>query len=200
MTCPEREDDEAEYVAGDPEHFACAAPVRLRSNIPAHPFWRALSVPERIAILRWLQRGEAHNLLSALSNNPSSPGLRCFVSDGLAGGLATGWRLRIASSSTGGAPRKADKAKLSALQAALAGDGGDVATLARLIAVLAIGERARRGRINNPMQAALVGIDVAMAYHRLGSWKQAIYEVARFYDDSEKNVERLNTDFWKAGP
>jgi hypothetical protein len=200
MTCPDGEDGEGEYIAGDPERVICAAPVRPRSETtPGHPFWRALSVPERIAVVRWLQRGDARGLLNALSNNPLSHGLRCFVLEGLAGGSETGWKLRIASPATGGAPKKADKAKLSELQMALAGYGGDVATLARALAVKTIGQRARRGRINNPMQAALVGLDLALAYERLASSKQAIYEVADLYGDSEKNIGRLNTEFRKAG-
>ena len=193
------EDEESEYVAGDADRLPRdARTTRLQFERPEHPLWHALSVSERIAVVRWLQRGDAHSLLRALAGNPVSPLLRCAVAEGLIGGPETGWQLRIASRAAGGAPTKADKATLAALQTALAGYGGEIAETANRLAEIATGERARRGRRNHPTQAALVGIDLAMAYHRLGCWKQALYEVACFYGDSEKNIERLNTKFWKA--
>lgn len=150
-----------EYVAGDPERPSPRTTCRIVYAPLEHPFWRDLCAQERIAVVRWLKRGDAYGLLTALATNPSSSGLRSFVAEGLAGGPETGWNLRIASPATGGAPRKADKARLAALHTAVAGDGGDVAALARMLASIARGKRSRRGRFNDPMQIAMVGLAVA---------------------------------------
>lgn len=209
MTCPDGEDDEAEYIAGDPERSICEAPLRLLSERPEHPFWRALTAEERIAVVRWLQCGEARGLLNALASNPSSPGLRSFVAEALAGGPETGWKLRIASHATGGRPTNADKAKLSALQAAVAGDGGDVATSAATLAGSAIGARSRKGGVYDPMHVANMGMVVELFRMSGKNYEDATMDAAldlavkkpRGGDDPKnlKNVRRLYDEFLGAG-
>lgn len=190
-------EDEDGYIEGDsesPQYEGRGG--RIRNAEALGPlYWRALSGPERVAVIRWLQRGEASALLNALARNASSPGLRGAVLEALAGGPESGWKLKIASPKTGGAPRRADKEKLSALRAALADDDGDVGALALQLAGIVIGQRSRRGGVIDPMQAAMVGLHYEVLYERRGWSQRALHQTARFYGYSEENIERLITKF-----
>lgn len=199
--------DGDDYVAGDPERPpANAASISITSEAPAHPIWGMMSVGERIAVVRWLQRGDASRLLTTLAENPTSTGLSCATLEALAGGPFTGWKLRIASSPTGGAPKKAEKALLVALEAAITDKPTDVAGLASKLAGLAIGARARSGPISDPMQAAMVGLSYYAAYECLSGERgdragKARASMHKFYGVrlGDKNIQRLITAFRKAG-
>ena len=199
------EDDDEEYIAGDPDRAIGEARCRIRPTLPGPAYWRGLSVSERIAVARWVSRGDLLGLFAALVDNPSSPGLRSFAAEALAGGPETGWKieLRRPVGAGGGRTTKADKAKLAALVAALLSGCGDIATLARAIAGNAVATRSRKGRINNPMAAAMVGLLYHIAYERLGSATAAKGEVAQFYGRlnsyDDKNIDRLITAFNSAG-
>lgn len=204
----EGEDDEDEYVAGDPDGITRSFPLGLRQMHTGHPFWRELCSAERLAVVRWLQRGDAGGLLIALAGNPSSPGLRSCVLEAIAGGPETGWRMRVINP-IGGRPTNFDKAKLTSLQASLVSDGGDVAALAVTLSGITKGERAKRGRFRDPMQVAMVGI-VAEAFRLSGkNYFDAIMEASialaeELPDDGDdprnmKRVAQLYDEFLRAG-
>lgn len=189
-----------EYVAGDPERSESAPRVRLKSEQVGPRFWQSLTANERIAVVRWLQCGDATRLLRTLALNSSSSGLRCFVAEALAGGPETGWQMQpAAQGSAGGAPKKIDREAVAALRSALMG-GDDVSVLAARLAGRMTGKRARRGRVSDPMQAAMVGLAYYVLRGNMDAEK-AKGSVDRFYGRSlgDKNIQRLITAFNNAG-
>lgn len=190
-----------EYIAGDPGRSETAPKVLFKSESIGHPYWRALTGNERIVVMRWLKHGDASRLILTLAHNPSSMGLRAYVAEGLAGGPQTGWRMRLAARGpSGGAPLKCDRVALVALRDALAVGGGDVSMLAAQLAGGMTGERARRGPVSDPMQAAMVGIAYYAARGDMDAEK-ARGAVHRLYGLSlgDDNIQRLITQFNKAG-
>ncbi len=192
--------DDDEYVAGDPERIVTAPVVRLTFKSAGPQHWQALSGNERIAVVRWLKRGDAACLLRALTLNPSSPGLRAFVAEALAGGPNTGWRMRLAAQGVaGGSPRKIDRETVAALRGALM-EGDSVSKLAARLAGRMRGERARRGPISDPMQVAMVGLAYYAARTGMDA-EGARGAVHQFYglNLGDKNIQRLITVFNKPG-
>jgi hypothetical protein len=193
--------DDDEYVAGDPERTVTAPTVRLKFGSPRPQYWQALTGNERIAVVRWLKRGDAGFLLRALALNTSSLGLRAFVAEALAGGPNTGWRMRLAAQgAAGGSPRKIDRETVAALRGALA-DGGSVSRLAARLAGRMKGERARRGPVSDPMQVAMVGLAYYAARGVMVDAESARRAVHRFYglNLGDKNIQRLIAAFNKSG-
>ncbi len=192
--------DDDEYVTSDPERPETTPQVRLKSEQAGPRYWQVLTGNERVAVVRWLQRGDAVRLLRALALNPTSPVLRGFAVEALTGGASTGWRMRLAAQgATGGAPKKADRGALAALRDTLA-SGGDVSMLAARLSGRMTGSRARRGPVSDPMQAAMIGLAYYAARGGMDAEK-ARANVHRLYGRSlgDKNIQRLISAFNRAG-
>ncbi|MBT9246652.1 hypothetical protein KM031_10180 [Gemmobacter fulvus] len=172
--------DDDDYVAGDPERSPqrpLRASLRYRDASPV--WWSDLGAENRIAVIRWLQRGDAKKLLVALSRDRVVTALHALVLEGLDGGPVTGWGLRIRSGKTGGAPTKAARAIICGLREAIrTKDDRQIGALAGQAATLLEGVRSRRGRYADPMQVAMTGIAIEGLRLTGKTYQQATYAFA----------------------